>query len=102
MSLKLMSSPAGVLAVPLGVVEVCQAGTSLTQPQSNLTVPPRLGSRTSTPSSPSSLAISTSRHHGGFGPLGDLHRVTEVVTMTVGQEDRRGAHVLGRDGGLGI
>ena len=39
MSLKLISRPAGVLAVPLGVVEVCQAGTTLTQPQSNLTVP---------------------------------------------------------------
>src|SRR4051795_6302432 len=55
-----ISSPAGVLTVPLGVVEVCQAGTSLTQPQSNFTVPPRLGSDTfSTPSSFSSLAIST-------------------------------------------
>ena len=29
---------------PFGVVEVCQAGTSLTQPQSNVTVPPRFGS----------------------------------------------------------
>ena len=48
-----------MLTVPLGVVEVCQAGTSLTQPQSNLTVPPRFGSRTSTPSSPSSPASST-------------------------------------------
>ena len=48
-----------MLTVPFGVVEVCQAGTSLTQPQSNLTVPPRLGSRTSTPSSPISLASST-------------------------------------------
>ncbi len=48
-----------MLTVPLGVVEVCQAGTSLTQPQSNLTVPPRLGSWTVRPSSPSSLASST-------------------------------------------
>ena len=48
-----------MLTVPLGVVEVCQAGTSLTEPQSNLTVPPRFGSRTSTPSSPSSPASST-------------------------------------------
>ena len=39
-----MSSPAGVLTVPFGVVDVCQAGTSLTQPQSKVTVPPRFGS----------------------------------------------------------
>ena len=52
MSLKLISSPAGVLTVPFGVVEVCHAGTSLTQPQSKLIVPPRFGSRTSTPSAP--------------------------------------------------
>ena len=53
-------SPAGVLTAPLGVVEVCQAGTSLTVPQSNSTVPPRFGSWTcSTPSAESSLAIST-------------------------------------------
>ena len=44
--------------MPLGVVEVCHAGTSLTVPQSNLAVPPRLQSRTSTPSSPISPAIS--------------------------------------------
>src|SRR3954454_20961212 len=55
-----ISRPAGVFTCPFGVVEVCQAGTSLTQPQSNFTVPPRLGSDTfSTPSSVSSLAIST-------------------------------------------
>ena len=58
MSWKLISSPAGVLTVPFGVVEVCQAGTSLTQPQSNLTVPPRLAPIASTPSSASSPAIS--------------------------------------------
>src|SRR4051794_24222985 len=55
-----MSRPAGVCGVPLGETAVCQAGTSLTQPQSNLTVPPRFGSRTSsTPLPPSSLASST-------------------------------------------
>src|SRR5579859_5175796 len=52
-------SPAGVLTVPLGVVEVCQAGTSLTQPHANLTVPPRLGSKVCTPSPPISPASST-------------------------------------------
>ena len=55
-----ISMPAGVLTAPFGVVDVCQAGTSLTQPQSNLTVPPRLGSDTfSIPAPASSLAIST-------------------------------------------
>ena len=48
-----------MLTWPLGVVEVCHAGTSLTQPQSNSTVPPRFGSKTfSTPSSPISPATS--------------------------------------------
>src|SRR3712207_7725421 len=57
-----MTRPAGVLTVPFGVVDVCQAGTSLTQPQSNLTVPPMFGSKTWWPSprsSMSSLASST-------------------------------------------
>ena len=49
------------MTVPLGVVDVCQAGTSLTQPQSNVTVPPKFGSKTfSTPCSPISPAISVS------------------------------------------
>ena len=44
---------------PFGVVEVCQAGTTRTQPPSNSTVPPRLGSRTfSTPCPPISPASS--------------------------------------------
>ena len=53
-----MTSPAGVLTVPLGVVEVCQAGVRRTVPQSNSAVPPRLVSIASTPSSPISPAIS--------------------------------------------
>ncbi len=49
-----------MLTVPFGVVEVCQAGTIFTQPQSNLTVPPMLMSSAVTPSSsPSSRASST-------------------------------------------
>ena len=47
-----------MLTVPFGVVEVCHAGTSLTQPQSKLAVPPRLQSRTSQPSAPISPATS--------------------------------------------
>src|SRR4051795_11735412 len=55
-----MSSPAGMCGVPLGVTAVCQAGVSLTQPQSNLTVPPMFGSKTcSTPLEEISLASST-------------------------------------------
>ena len=47
-------------AVPLGETAVCQAGTSLTQPQSNCTVPPKFGSTTfSTPLPPISAASST-------------------------------------------
>src|SRR5690349_10597323 len=47
-------------AVPLGETAVCQAGTSLTQPQSNWTVPPRFGLRTSaTPAASISAASST-------------------------------------------
>ena len=43
---------------------VCQAGTSLIQPQSNLTVPPRFGSWiASTPCSLSQFAISTIATH---------------------------------------
>src|SRR3954452_16457246 len=55
-----ISRPAGMCGVPDGETAVCQAGTSLTQPQSKVTVPPRLGSTTfSTPAPPSSLASST-------------------------------------------
>src|SRR4051812_16619613 len=55
-----MNRPAGVCGVPLGETAVCQAGTSLTHPQSNVTVPPRLGSNTfSTPAPAISFASST-------------------------------------------
>ena len=61
----MISRPAGGQTVPFGVVEEWNAGTSLTQPQSNATVPPRFGSWTlSTPSSASSSAISTSASTG--------------------------------------
>src|SRR3954464_12943635 len=54
------SRPAGLSAAPEGETAVCQAGTSLTQPQSNVIVPPKLGSLTfSTPDSAISLASST-------------------------------------------
>jgi hypothetical protein len=59
-----MIMPAGsLITTSSGVVLVCQAGTSLIEPQSKLTVPPRLGSETvSTPfdlSQPASSVIAT-------------------------------------------
>src|SRR4051794_14857611 len=54
-----MRRPAGMCGVPFGESAVCQAGVSLTHPQSNFTVPPMLGSKTSRPSCPSSFASST-------------------------------------------
>src|SRR4051812_36485928 len=54
-----ISRPAGMCAVPLGDTAVCQAGTSLTQPQSKATVPPKFGSRTSSTPSPLISAASS-------------------------------------------
>ena len=96
-SWKLISSPAGVLTVPFGVVEVCQAGTSLTQPQSNRPVPPRFGSRTSTPSAPISSASSTIASTGAPVRLAIATRVADVVAVAVGEQDRRRADVVGGD-----
>src|SRR5215211_487282 len=71
----LITSPVGVpTGVPCsalkgassepGIVLVCHAGTSFTEPQSNVTVPPRFGSWTSAPRSPSQFAISQTATHG--------------------------------------
>ena len=49
-------TPAGGVTVPLGVVDVWNAGTSLTQPQSKVTVPPKFGLWTFSIHSPSSSA----------------------------------------------
>src|SRR4051812_35858837 len=55
-----MTRPAGVLTVPLGVVEVCHAGVRRTVTQPRSAVPPMLGSMMfSTPDSLSSPASST-------------------------------------------
>jgi hypothetical protein len=50
-----------VLYVPFGVVDVCHAGTTRTEPQSRRTVPPMFGSSTewSSPSSPLSSCASS-------------------------------------------
>ena len=102
MSSKWISNPAGVLTVPLGVVEVCHAGTSLTVPQSNLSVPPRLRSRTSTPSSPISPAISVIATTVAPVRLAIVDRVAEVVAMAVGEQDRGRRDVVGCDRGLWV
>ena len=74
--------PAGVLTVPFGVVEVCQAD-QLTEPQSKLAVPPRFGSRTSWPSSSSSASSRQldDRHDRGAGSLRDRDGVAEVIAV---------------------
>ena len=79
-----------------GIVFVCQAGTSLTQPQSNSTVPPRLGSLTSSTPCPSSqLASSTIADAVGAGALGDRDRVGHVVGVAVGDRDVGRLDLLG-------
>ena len=60
-----MSPLGGPIAVPSGAEFVCQAGTSLTLPQSVVTVPPMLGLTVfSTPCSPSQPASSVTAMHG--------------------------------------
>ena len=77
-------------------------GTSLTQPQSSLTVPPRLGSATlSRPASASSFAISTMATTCARA-LGDVLDVAVVVGMAVGQQDVGGIHLVGARRSLGI
>ena len=84
--------------VPFGETAVCQAGVSFTQPQSNCTVPPMFGSRTSwsSPRSPAiSFASSTIASDGRAGALGDVDRVADVVGVAVGEEDVRRVDVAG-------
>ena len=79
-----------MFAVPLGDVDVCQAGTSRTQPPSNSTVPPMFGSATfSTPSLAELVRELDDRDRLGAGALGDVHGVAEVVGVAVGEEDVR-------------
>ena len=68
--------------MPSGVVELWNAWTSFTQPQSNSTVPPRFGSETfSTPCSPSQLARLDQRDAVRAGALGDRDGVGDVVDV---------------------
>ena len=75
---------------------VCQAGTSLTQPQSNSTVPPRLGSLTfSTPCPSSQLASSTIATQWAPVRLATGDRVGDVVGVAVGDRDVGRLDLLG-------
>ena len=90
-----------MFTVPLGVVEVCQAGTSRTQPPSNSTVPPRFGFATfSTPSLLELAGDLDDRHGLGAGALGDVHHVAVVVRVAVGEEDVRRLELGRLDGRL--
>ena len=86
---KSISRPAGVLTVPFGVVDVCHAGTSFAEPQSNVTVPPRFGSRTLDALLGELAAISTIATHRRAGALRDRDGVADVVGVAVGEQDRR-------------
>ena len=83
-------------AVPEGETAVCHAGTSLTQPQSNWTVPPKLGSTTC--STPLALDLGRElddREHRRAGALGDGHRVAQVVAVPVREQDHVGGQLVG-------
>ena len=67
---------------------VCQAGTSLIQPQSNSTVPPRFGSLTVLDALAfEPLGELDDRDAVGAGPLRDRHRVGHVVDVAVADRD---------------
>ena len=75
---------------------VCQAGTSLIQPQSNSTVPPRLGSLTaSTPCSSSQLASSTIATQWAPVRFATGDRVGHVVGVAVADRDVGRLDLLG-------
>ena len=79
-----------------GSVLVCQAGTSLIQPQSNSTVPPRLGSLTSsTPCASSQLASSTIATQWAPVRLATGDRVGHVIGVAVADRDVGRVDVVG-------
>ena len=83
-----ISSPAGMCAVPDGETAVCQAGTSLTQPQSKATVPPKFGSLDVLDAGLGDLVGELDdRDHRRAGALGDVDGVAEVVGVAVGEQD---------------
>ena len=85
-----------MLTVPFGVVEVCHAGVSRTLTQPRSTVPPMLGSLTSsTPDSLELVGQLDDRHDRRARALGDVHGVADVVGVSVGEEDRVGGDLVG-------
>ena len=79
-----------------GIVFVCQAGTSLTQPQSNSTVPPRFGSLTaSAPCASSQLASSTIATQCAPVRLATGTASAMMVGVAVGERDVGRLDVLG-------
>ena len=90
-------------AVPLGETAVCQAGTSLTQPQSNV-------DRAAVVEADDVLdAVAVDlgrelddREHLRAGALGDVDRVAHVVAVPVGQRDHVRRQLVGGRGGLRV
>ena len=87
-----ITRPAGVLTVPFGVVEVCQAGDELAPSPSRTRRCRRCWGRRRRrrPSSPISSASSTIATHRRAGALGDVDGVAEVVAVAVREQDRVG------------
>ena len=78
------------------IVFVCQAGTSLIQPQSNSTVPPRLGSLTAVDALAfEPLGDLDDRDAVGAGALRDRDRVGDVVDVAVADRDVGRLDLLG-------
>ena len=78
-----------------GIVFVWKAWTSFTQPQSNSTVPPRLGSVTASRPLPlSQLAISTMATQWAPVRFATRDRVGDVVGVAVGDQDVGGVHLV--------
>ena len=75
---------------------VWKACTSFAQPQSNSTVPPRLGSSDVLDALLAEpVGELDDRGDGGAGALGDADGVGEVVDVAVGDEDRRRVDLVG-------
>ena len=92
-----------MLTVPLGVVEVCQAGDEPHRAPVELDGAAEVaGRRRSTPSSPISPASSMIADDRRAGALGDGDGVAEVVAVAVGEQDRVGGDLVGRRGGLRV
>ena len=89
--------------MPFGVVDEWNAGTSLTQPQSNSTVPPRFGSWTLLDAQLGQLVGDLDeREHRRARALGQLDGVAVVVGVAVREQDVRRLELVGRHGRLRV